>query len=234
MSEVQVQPAAEVKLIPVSKERLEAVKASFNNTVDIIATKFHFKKAKVVDSEGKETGIEVKRPSLEIPIPRPSVEGIVAIIEAGGKQLDLLMEAVFEIPVSRARELINSDENITADNFPYNQLAWEAISNLPKAERRGGGISKESWEEFAKDYIAVMPAVTGKTAEQVGNASKIFVNRFNSVKFQKQILKLLKAQLAIYADNSPNAEQFVEVIEFLSNKADSLLNMDESQYAANL
>jgi hypothetical protein len=228
------QTAAEVKIIAVSKERLETVKASFDNTTDVITTKFHFKKVKALDSEGKETGIESKRPSLEIPVPRPSVEGIIAILEAGGKQLDLLMEAVFEVPVSRARELINEDENLTADNFPYDKLTWEAIANLPKAERRGGGISKESWEEFAKDYIAVMPGVTGKTAEQVGNASKIFTNRFNSVKFQKPILKLLKAQLAIYTDNSPNAEQFTDVIEFLNNKADSLLSMDESQFAANL
>ena len=118
--------------------------ANYDNTVDFIAAKFHFKKTKV-----EETGEDYKRPTVELEkLPVPSVEGVIAILQSGGKQLDLLMEAVQNIVLDRARELVNEKEDINAENFPYDQLSWEKIATLPKAERRGGGISKETWEEF--------------------------------------------------------------------------------------
>lgn len=214
----------------VSKEQIHtAIKANFDNKVDVKEVKFHFKKQK-----DEATGLESKRPTVELSLPVPSVEGIIAILEAGGKQLELLQEAVADVIFSRARELVNEKEDITQDNFPMAEMSWEKIANLPKAERRGGGIAKELWEEFAKDYIAVMPGVTGKTADQVGNAAKIFLNKFAAVKTNKPVLKLLKDQLGLYITNSPNAEQYTECVEFLTNKADALLNMSDADLLAAL
>lgn len=206
-----------------------AIKANFDNKVDVRDFKFHFKKVK-----DEATGLESKRPTVELSLPVPSVEGIVSILETGGKGLELLLEAVTDVITNRARELVNDKEDISQDNFPMDDLAWEKIANLPKAERRGGGISKETWEDFAKDYIQVMPAVTGKTAEQVGNAAKILLNKFNAVKTNKPVLKLLKDQIGLYASNSPNAETYTDCISFLVDKADALINMDEAALLANL
>ena len=205
------------------------IQANFDNTVDVKEYKFHFKTVK-----DKESGIETKRPTIEIKLPVPSVEGIIAILEAGGKQLELLQSAVSDIVVAQARSLLSDNENMTADNFPYAQCTWEFIANMPEAEKRGRGIPKEVWEEFAADYIEVMPSITGKTSEQVALAAKLFLNRFQQVKTNKPVIGKLREQLAIYANNSKQAENFADCIKFLDDKANDLLEADETALLANL
>lgn len=197
------------------------IEANFNKMVDEKEVKFSFRTVK-----DEATGLESKRPTIEQKIPVPSVEGIIQILQAGGKQLDMLLDSVADVVISRAREILADDEKLT--EVPLDQLSWEVIANLPKAERKARGIPKETWEDFSKDYIAVMPAVTGKTAEQVGNAAKILLNKFQQVKTNKPVINLLKAQLAVYINSSANAESFSECVEFLLNKADTLLQADEA------
>lgn len=206
-----------------------AITANFDKTVDEKEVKFNFRKVK-----DESTGLESKRPSVELKVLVPSVEGIIAILEAGGKQLELLQEAVADIVIQRAREIVSDTEDVSAENFPYAELTWEAIANLPKAERKGRGIAKEVWEDFAKDYITVMPAVTGKSAEQVGNAAKILLNKFSAVKSNKPVISLLKSQIGLYLNSSANAEQFSDCVEFLLQKAQTLLDQDEAALLSNL
>jgi len=197
------------------------INASYNKFVDEKEVKFSFRTVK-----DEATGLESKRATIEQKLPVPSIEGIIAILEAGGKQLELLQDTVAEVIYGRAREILADDEKLT--EVPVDQLTWEVIANLPKAERKGRGIPKETWEDFSKDYVAVMPSVTGKTAEQVGNAAKILLNKFAQVKTNKPVVNLLKGQLALYLNSSPNAESFSECVEFLVNKADTLLAADEA------
>lgn len=197
------------------------IAANYNKFVDEKEVKFSFRTVK-----DEATGLESKRATIEQKIPVPSIEGIIAILEAGGKQLELLQETVADVIYNRAREILADDEKIS--EVPVDQLTWEIIANLPKAERKGRGIPKDVWEDFGKDYIAVMPSVTGKTAEQVGNAAKILLNKFAQVKTNKPVVNLLKGQLALYLNSSPNAESFSECVEFLVNKADTLLAADEA------
>lgn len=213
-----------------AKEELHRnIKANFDNLVDVTETNFHFRKVK-----DEQTKIETKRPTVTIPVPAPSVEGIVAILEAGGKGLELLQEAVRSIILEQAREIINDNEAISDTNFPYDRLAWDHIANLPKAERRGGGIAKELWEDFAKDYAEIMPALTGKTKESVELAAKVFVSKFANAKTNKPVLKLLQQQLTVYINGTAQGEQFAPVVEWLSNKLDTLINTDETNLLLNL
>lgn len=205
----------------------DTVQANFNKFLDEKEVKFSFRSVKDAD-----TGLESKRATIEQKIPVPSVEGIIRILESGGKGLELLLEACADVVVQRAREVLSDDEKLT--EVPIELLDWEAIANLPKAERKGRGISKEVWEEFSKDYVTVMPSVTGKTAEQVGNAAKILLNKFQAVKSNKKVIELLKGQLALYLNSSPNAETFAECVEFLVNKADTLMQADEAALLAAL
>jgi len=218
---------------PSAAERTAAlhatIKANFNNRVDVVETKFHFRKVK-----DEASGVETKRPTVSIPMPVPSVEGIIAILEAGGKQLDMLRDAVASVIIDQAREYINETETVTEDNFPYATLTWEAIANLPKAERRGGGIAKELWEDFSKDYQAVMPAVLGKSKESVELAAKVFLTKFSAVKTDKKVLTLLKSYLAMYINATPNGEQFADCVESLDKKAQLLLDADSSNLLAAL
>jgi hypothetical protein len=207
----------------------EAIAISYDFSVDVKPVKFNFKK-----QTDKDTGVETIREAVELAVPYPSIEGIVAIIEAGGNQLELLFDAMADVVNSQARDIIADDTAINAANFPVDKLAWKFIADLPKAQRRGGGIPKETWEEFVVDYIKVMPEATGKTKEQVTNMSKILLNKLAQVKTNEPVLNMVVEQLAIYADKSPNVEDYKECLEFLLKKADSFLNVSPEELLAAL
>ena len=197
---------------------------NFDNKVDLKEYKFHFKK----DDLGN------KRETVELKLPAPSVEGLVAIIEAGGKGLELLLQVSADAVASQARSILNDNESMTAAQFPINDCTWESIANMPEAEKRGRGIAKEVWDEFAKDYIAIMPSVTGKTAEAVALAAKLLLNKFQAVKSNKPVIKKLQEQLTIYLNGSPNAETYMDCVKFLDEKATALQLADDTLLLANL
>ncbi len=206
------------------------VVATSDKAVDYKPYKFSFKTQVLKDEQGNEIS-KSKRPTLEFThFPVPSVEGLEIAAAAGGKQLQLILEAMETIVLNRAREIINENEAISPDNFPYNLVTWEAIANQPDSERRGRGIPKEQWEEFAKDYIAVMPGVTGKTEKQIAAAAEILLDKFNKLRSNrdfKKILRLLLDQIALYLSNSPNAETYMDCVSFLTDKGERLLNAEE-------
>ena len=181
-----------------------------------------------------ENGIEYKRDPLDLPIPYPSVQGIIDILEAGGKQLELLLDAVESVVTQQVRAMISEDFTVNATNLRVDKLSWDAIANMPKAERSGGGIAKEVWEDFATDYIKVMPSVTGKTVEQVTRAAKLLQGKFSAVKTNIPVLDLLIEQITIYAGNSKRADEFAGCVEFLVDKADKLINTTPEELLANL
>lgn len=197
---------------------------NFDNTVDVKEYKFHFKK----DDLGN------KRETVELKLPTPSVEGLVKIIEAGGKGLELLIAVAADAVAAQARSLLNDTESMTAASFPINDCTWEAIANMPEAEKRGRGIAKEIWDEFAKDYVAVMPGLTGKSAEAVALAAKLFLNKFQTVKTNKPVIKKLQENLAVYTNSAANAETYTDCIKFLDEKASTLMLADETALLANL
>lgn len=206
-----------------------AIMVNFDNKLDYKSAKFNFRKVK-----DAETGVETKRATVELDkLPVPSVEGIVAILETGGKSLDLLLEAVSDIIINRARDVINESESMTSENFDYSACDWNVIANLEKEDRRSG-ISKETWDDFAVDYVEVMPAVSGTSKEQSANAAKIFVGKFASIKSKKDVITKLKLRLSMYAEHSPKAAEFADVIEFLFKKADKLISAKEESLEDNL
>ena len=193
--------------------------------VDLTNVKFNFRK-------DKELG--TKRPSVELAIPIPTVDGIVEILKAGGNALQLLKDALFDVIYAQARDQVDTNEGITQGTLDLSKLSWDYIANLPKAERAGTGIPKEVWEDFGKDYLEVMPAVTGKSAEQIANASKLLVGKLVACKSNKKIITFLREQVALWFANTPNAENFADVYQFLDKKAETLLLADDSALLANL
>lgn len=199
------------------------VNVEVNRNVTMREVKFNFRK----DSLGN------KRASIVKQIPVPTLDGLIAIIEAGGKQLDLVLDTLADVVYGQARQQVDA-EDYSEEKWDENALAWEVIANLPKAERRGGGIPKEQWEAFSKDYLEVMPAATKKTLEQCGNAAKLFVTKFQACKTNKKVLAHLQDLLNVWFANTPNAEDFSDCFEFLSNKVDTLLKADEASLLQNL
>lgn len=197
---------------------------------------FRTVKTEVKDQEtGEVTKQETKRESIKLHVPVPSWESVIAMIEAGlaegasevaknNLQLisDSLFNTVYEVAVSLAKE----NTSLTSANFPMNELDWEAIANAPEAERKSRGISKEEWADFAEDYLASMPQITGKDEERIKRAVAMFINKFGPIKSDKKSVAVLRDQLVVYAEQAPQASNYFKVVEFLLKKADALIEAE--------
>jgi hypothetical protein len=216
------------------KGLLENIRVNFDFSVNTREVAFNFKK-----SVDKKSGIETVRNAVNLALPYPSVEGIIAILEGsadeeGNKGLELLLGAMEDVVNSQARSMLADNLELNAATFPVDSVSWEFIANLPKAQRRGGGIPKETWEEFTEDYIAVMVEATGKSVDQVTNAAKILKGKLQAVKTAVPVLTLLVEQLGVYLTSSPNSEDFAECVEFLLSKAETFLSVTDEDLLANL
>lgn len=209
-------------------ENQTPVQANFDNTVDSATAKFNFR---AVTDEA--TGVKTKRDTIELTYTRPSVEGLVQIFNSGGKGLALLVEAVDDVILSRIRDVLTQNPAMTADTFDHTQITWEAISNLEKEDRRSG-IDKETWEEFAADYIEVITSITKTNKEQAAYTAKMFLTKFASLKNRKDTIGKLLVRLSMYAEASPNAEKFAECIDVLMKRAEKLIQAKEESLDSNL
>ena len=195
--------------------------------------KFSFRK--VTD---EATKVETKRPTIETKLPMLNFDGVVKIltdksegVEGSQKPYDLLMGAVFSVYESAIKDFLSDNPSVTSENFPYEKFTWDAIANQPESERKGRGIAKEIWEDFVKSYINVMPGLTGKPKENIERQASIFAQKLNPLKNheqKEQILPKLKESLTVYINGAgEDAETYAACVEFLSNKADSILNSDK-------
>lgn len=213
-----------------------AIKANFDETVDSEKFKFRFKKDKLGN----------QRPTIEFEAAVPSVEGIIQILSKGGKDLALLKEAVVDVVRGAYTAYFGDNETATAKEataatvkykvkdangveveHEVPAFSWEGIANQPASDRRASTISDEDWTGFAEDYVAIMPALTAKTVEQITTALFVFTKKLAPVKQNKEILKVLQAQFAIYVNNTKKGEQFAEIVELLTRKFETYLSAND-------
>jgi len=202
-----------------------AINPNFNKLVDVKDFKFRFKK----DEFGNQ------RPAVELKAGIPSVEGFVAILEAGGKQLELLQEAAYNIIRASLQAEVSDNEKASQETIDWNKFTWEAIANQPQADRRSSAISEEAWTAFTTEYIQIMPGITGKSVEAVGNACIVYKKKFAQIKTDKKSLEKLKEQLTLFIGHTKNGEQHQEILDMLIQKCDNYLKSDDvAQLVANL
>ena len=202
------------------------IQANHNPLVDVKETVFTFRKTK-----DEETGTETKRANIVAKLQVPSVEGIIAILQEGGKPLELLQSAVEDVITSYAKQILADDTSITSENFPSHLVTFDAIANLPDTDRRGRGIPKEVWEDFIKSYIEVMPAIIGKPVDVVKKQATILAQKFQQLKNHEKKNELLPKfieMLTLYVSNAPDAEQYAAPVEFLLKKAEQFMNQDDN------
>lgn len=159
-------------------------------------------------------------------VPVPNAQGIIAILEAGGKQLELLIESCGDVVRSVLADYVGQDQKFDPATFDFSKVSWEAIANMPKEDRRSISIPTEVWEAFVKDYIATMPAISGKTAEQCELATQVYVKKMTPVKGNKVALGKLKEALALYTQQ-PKAEEFSDILELLTRRCENYLAAED-------
>lgn len=192
-------------------------------TVEMKEVAFRFKKDKMGD----------KRPNVEFKaFPMPSAIGIAKALNAGGKQAQLIVDAVYDVIRSVAADIVGNDLTITEKNFPYTQVTLDAVANMERADRRVSTIPDELWAEFVADYQSVMPSVAGKSAEAVKLATDVYLKKFSIVKTNKEILAKLQAQLGLYMENSKNAPEYTEILDLLLRRAANYLAADDVKILA--
>lgn len=190
----------------------------------IVEYKFSFKQPKA-DEVGERPA---KRPAVELHYHIPTAAGLLAAL-ADPKQLQYVLDLIADdVYTAGVRAQLDANTNLTQETLDQSKLTIEALANIPKNDRRGGGIAKEVWEDFKKDYEEVMPSVTGQEKKAVEMASDIFFKKFQPVKTNKKIVEKLQIRLSTWFANSPKAEEFKECFEFLNNKATELLAVDEN------
>lgn len=204
--------------VPESANHVAEIPINVDKTITPSKLTFRFKKDKMGN---KRSNVELDN------VPMPSYDGIVQILKNGGKEVELLLDAIGDLQRSVIADWVGADENNTAATFDPAKFTWGAIAVMPKEDRRSVTITPEQWEAFSKSYLEVMPGVSGKTAEQLGNAIEIYKKKLAIVKTNKNVISKLKDQLALYIENAKDFEDHQEILEMLLRRAESYLAADD-------
>lgn len=185
--------------------------------------RFSFKKQTIEDESGKQ----VKRPAIVLNIPVPTLDGLLESM-SDPKVTSFILDLVENAIQAQVKTQLGDDTRpvMRQEDLRIEELNLGYLANMTKAERAGGGISKEDWEAFAFDYIEVMAPL--RDQEKAERAAKLLVGRFNTCKTDKPVLKFLQEQLAIWAQHTKNLEDHQDIFVYLDNRASSLRNMDKT------
>lgn len=215
-----------------------AAAASNNANVELQKSKFHFKKEKIKDAEGKEVGEGVKLPTAELNLPIPTKGYLVQILQGGeeyAKDLELLLQAVSDVVYVQARAQINAwrEDNpgkpITEEVLNFKKLDWHEIAITPKAERGSSVPGEDDIKAFLDSYVEIMPAATGKPVEKIKNHVTIFAAGFKKQRGQKAFLEVFKSALQVYVETAPAEvlDDNKEVVEYFDNRLTRMINSEE-------
>lgn len=165
----------------------------------------------------------VHRESVKLNVPTLDAAALSAIMVANDpKQVELVLEAVNALVIEQVRKQIDDQPNhqqVDLAKIDFTKVSWEAIANMPKAERISTAISDKTWEAFKNDYVATMVGVTGKSEQLVANAANIIVAEFKPIRDNNDKLATLETYLDTWFAHTDKAADFASLYERLSKKA---------------
>ena len=187
--------------------------------------KFNFKKRTIKDENGQTIGEIAKKPSIEVALPVLSTAGVIEALQAGGKESEVILDAVNFVFYQAARQqfddvienMTNPDDEVKASDLNFDKLQLSYLANLPPATRGGAAISEDEWNFFFSDYLSVMVAATGKEERRIANQIEHF-KKPNRCKANQAVLEVLVDQLSIYITKSANIEDTAQAAERLMGK----------------
>lgn len=172
-----------------------------------------------------------KRPTVTLAIGVPSLDGVATLLSSEDQKVQaLIVSLVQDTLTGYVRKFVEEDQDFDQAKFDAlvaeGKISIEAIANLPRSERNT--IGKEDLEEFAKDYVAYMPAITGKDVKKVQMAAGLFIERFKRVAGDNAILTVLQTQLGQFVEGV--SEEVLakneRVVTYLSSKLEELLSLE--------
>lgn len=176
----------------------------------------------IEENEAAGLPAPIRRKSVYYQPPYLTAEDIRRIANGDDpKQLELLIEAANDIIDNQVRRQLDEQPNykeVDLSLIDRSKLTWEYIANMSRSERVSNTISDETWEEFKKDYVKVMTAVTGKPEQVVNNAAKIIAAEFKPVRDNKDKLAVLETYLDTWFASTERAADFASLYERLSKK----------------
>lgn len=171
-----------------------------------------------------------KRPTVTVEYEVPSAEGIIALLQSEDKKVVELVESTVQsVITSYIRGFVDGDVEFDQAKLDAlvaeGKVSIETIANLPKSER--SVLTKEELEAFAADYIAVMPAITGKAPQKVAAAAGLFVERFKRAAGDNAVLSILQEQLGVFVENAGEEllAKHEKAITYLAAKVEELLSI---------
>jgi hypothetical protein len=193
--------------------------------------KFNFKKRTIKDENGQVIGEIAKKPSIEVALPVLSTAGVIEALQLGGKEADVILDAVNFVFYQAARQqfddvienMTNPDDEVKAADLNFDKLQLSYLANLPPATRGGAAISEDEWNFFFSDYLSVMVAATGKEERRIANQIEHF-KKPNRCKANQAVLEVLVDQLSIYITKSANIEDTAQAAERLMGKFQSWID----------
>jgi len=197
--------------------------------------KVSFKGKKTKNPDGTETVIPAREPVI-VTLPVPTFDEILTqctkpIIR------DYIVRLVQADIADTMENVIRTTEGdtFTQANVNLDLITLENLALVPEAERRGGGIAKETWAAFGESYVQVMTREFAKeiTVTQATNAAKVLTARLAPVKSNKPAISRLMHRLNSYyaAAGAEAQESFAEIYSFLTKKAEELLAVSEDAAA---
>lgn len=172
----------------------------------------------------------IKRPTVTVEYDVPSSDGVAELLMSDDpKVVALVTESIQSLITTYVRGFVDADNEFDQAKLDAlvadGKISISTIANLPKSER--SMLTKEDLEAFAKDYMAIMPAATGKSAEKVAAAAGLFVQRFKSVAGDNEVLAVLRGQLAVFVENAgaDTLEKHERAVSYLGTKVEELLSV---------
>lgn len=185
------------------------------------------------DFSFRKTAEGLKRPTVTLAMQVPNVDGIAELLTSEDPKVqELLISLVQDTLTSYTRTFVEADADFNQEKFDAlvaeGKISIQAIANLPRSERNT--IGKDDLEEFAKDYVAIMPGVTGKDIKKVQMAAGLFIERFKRVAGDNNVLTVLQEQLGVFAENASEETlaKHERVVTYLASKLEELLGLEVS------
>lgn len=191
---------------------------------------FHFRTDKIRDDEGKVIGTGRKHPTITTVLPKPTDAELVVFMQQGGKEAELIREAVLLMIDTAARGQINEwreanglEKDFTPTAFDLAGLTLTSIANTAPSDRASAAISDEDWTAFLADYQHVMVDIVKYEAARVKLHVSHLKAQLRRVKNDKVSVGKLLELLNIWASRTEVLDDHVECFNELVKKANKYL-----------